>query len=391
MAVSRILTAFLIAGFALPASLSAATFEQSRTVVISASPTQNAYLAGTDVSVAAAVPGDVLAAGGTVRIVAPVAQDIMLAGGTVRVEEPIGGDARVVGGFVSVLAPVAGDLVLAGNTVVASSSARDIRAVGGTVRIRGGGGDVSVVGATVELSGVFAGDVRVVASDKLTLAEDTVIQGALSYDAPQQIDIPEGAVVGAVQYTGSSSFLPTAEQARTFAIAGAGVFFLVRILSVLIAAALLAGLFPLLTQRVTEYALTRTPGRFPLLVLLGFGVVVATPVLVAVLFLSFVGSAAGVLLLIAYLLMLILGYLYAGILAGGLIGQTARKGTGVSWRLALLGMLVFFLAGSIPFIGAVITLVLFLAAVGALSSVGFRSAFSRFLPERSSEDTITTT
>lgn len=382
-AVSRLCTAFLVAGLLAPAPLFAATIERARTLVVSAAPEGNMYLAGTDITVAAALPHDVLAAGGTITIAAPIAEDALLAGGTVRVEQSINGDARIAGGRVSVLAPVAGDLLVAGETVHIASTAKDTRVFGGTVRVAGGN-DVSILGATVELSGTFEGDVRVVASDRLTLADDTVITGTLSYDAPQQITVPASAKVPDIAYTGSSSFLPTAEQAQTFALAGAGIFFLVRIFSVLIAAALLAGLFPFFTQRVADFALAQTPGRFPLTILLGFGVFIATPVLLFILFLSFVGSSAAIVLLLAYLLLAVMSYLFAGILAGAALGRALFKRKVVSWRIALLGMLVFFLVGTVPAVGGIVTLLLFLAALGAIVSITFQFAFSRFLPTKDS-------
>lgn len=362
----------------LPGSLNAATFSTARTVVIAEPTPDNAYLAGTDVTVAAPLPSDVSALGGTLSIVAPVAGDALLLGGTIAVDRPIGGDLRAAGGRVIVTAPVAGDLALAGGMVVASSTALDTRIIGGTVSVSGSGGKAVIYGADVFLSGSFAGDVTVIASDSLALAEDTVINGTLSYDAPQEVAIPATATVtGGVTYTGASSYLPTVEQAKTFAIAGASVFFVVRILAVLIASALLAGLFPAFTQRVADRALTRSPGRFALLALLGFAVVFAAPVLIFILLVSFVGMAVAFLLLAAYVLLLMLGYLYAGILAGAALGRGLLKRERVTWKLALVGMLTLYLVGTVPVIGGIIASVLFLAATGSIVVIAHRAAFAR--------------
>ncbi len=103
--------------------------------------------------------------------------------------------------------------MLAGASVLASTTAADTHIVGGTVRMIGSGGDVTIYGADVYLSGDFAGSVTVAASDRVFISEGTYIHGELRYDAPQQVGIPAQAKVdGGVTYTGSSSFLPTNEE-----------------------------------------------------------------------------------------------------------------------------------------------------------------------------------
>jgi len=378
MASLRIFAVILLAAVVLPLTASAATFVSARTLVISESPLDNAYLAGTDVTVAAALPADVLAAGGTISIAAPVTGDATLAGGTIAVSRPVEGDLRAVGAQIIVSAPVTGDLTLAGGTVTASSTAADTRIVGGTVRVTGSGGKAVIYGAEVYLSGTFEGDVEVTASDRLTLLEGTIINGSLRYDAPQEALIPASAtILDGVTYTGASSYLPTIEQAKTFAIAGASVFLLVRILAVLIAAALLTGLFPVFAQEVADRALSRSPGRFALLVLLGFAVLFATPVFIFILLISFVGMGVAFLLLTAYLLLLMLGYLYAGVLAGAALGRGLMKREIVTWKLAILGMLVLYLVGIVPIIGGILTFILFLAATGTIVLLAHRFAFGK--------------
>lgn len=378
MACSRILAVILLAVVAFPAGLSAATFANARTLVISDTPEGNVYLAGTDITVAAPLPADVLAAGGTVTLAAPVEGDALLAGGTVLVERPVAGDLRAAGAQVVVNTTVAGDLALVGGTVTASTTASEVRVLGGTVRITGAGGSAFIYGADVYLSGHFMGDVEVTASDRVTLLEGTIIEGSLRYDAPQEALIPASAtILDGVTYTGASSYLPTVEQAKTFAIAGASVFLLVRIFAVLIAAALLVGLFPAFAQAVADRALARTPGRFALLTLLGFAIVFATPVFIFILLASFVGMGIAFLLLAAYLLLIMLGYLYAGVLAGAALGRGLMRREIVTWKLALLGMLVLYLIGIVPVVGGILTFILFLAATGTIVVLAHRFAFGR--------------
>ena len=373
----RLAVILLVLGL-VPTSVSAATLASARTLVISEAPLENLYLVGTDITITVPLPADILALGGTLTLSAPVTGDALLGGGSVSVGRAVEGDLRAIGGQIQITGPVSGDLLLAGGSVTASTTARDTRIIGGSVNLMGSGGPAVVYGADVVLSGEFAGDVEVVASDRLTLAEGTHIAGALKYDAPQQAGIADSALVdGGVTYTGASSYLPTVEQAKTFALAGASVLFITRIIAVLIAAALLAGLFPAFSQRVADKALARTSGRFALLALLGFGVAFAAPVLILILLVSFVGAGLALLLGAAYVLLLMLGYLYAGILAGAALSRGLMKRTQVTWKFALLGMLVLYLIGVIPVIGSLVTFVLFLVATGAIVSITFQFAFGR--------------
>lgn len=378
MAAIRLLAVLALAALFVPQAAFASTAISARTLVIYEPIAENTYLAGTDVTVAAPIGGDLVAAGGTLGMAAMVAGDATLAGGTVSVRRPVAGDLRIAGGQVTVEAPVSGDLLALGASITASSSAREVRLAGGQVHLEGAAGDVTIYGADVYLSGTIAGDVTVTASDKLSLADGTHITGTLRYNAPQQAGVPPGgAIDGGIEYTGSSPILPTNEEAKRFALAGAGVFFLVRVIAALVAAGLLAGLFPELTDRVAERTLGRSTRRFVLEALLGFGVIVAAPVLILLLLVSFVGIALAAIIAAGYVLLLLLSYLFAGILAGHALMRGVLKRTRITWRTAVLGMLALHLIGSIPWVGGIAVAVLTAASTGALVSIFYRFAFRR--------------
>ena len=205
-----------------------------------------------------------------------------------------------------------------------------------------------------------------------------IIHGVLKYNAPVQTDIPSDSHVdGGVNYIGSAAWLPTEKQAKTFATAGLWIFILVRITAALVATGLIAGLFPVFTDRVVEATLRRTPERFILLTLLGFAGFIATPVLILFLVASFVGIGIALILLAAYALFLLLSYVFAAVLAGAMVMYLIRKRTRVSWRVAVLGVLVLYIVGIIPYIGVVLKLVLCATAGGAVLALFYRFAFRR--------------
>lgn len=368
----------LLAVLLLPLGVQAAALASARTLVISEPLTENAYLAGTDISLAAPLAADLSAAGGTITVSAPVTGDALLAGGTVNIRKPILGDVRAVAGELLIDNTIGGDLVAAAGILTASTTAKDMRLAGGTIRLVGSGGDVSVYGADVYLSGTIRGDVSVTASDKLFVADNTRIEGTLKYNAPQAVALPASAVVvGGVTYVGSAAYLPTNEEAKRFAVAGAGVLLVVRVLTVLIAAGLVAGLFPRLADQVAERIMGGTMRRPILLALLGFAALVATPVFILILLASFVGIAVALLLAAGYALLLLLAYLYAGVLAGAALSRALFKRDRITWRTAVLGMLSLSLIGMLPTFGILVVAVLTFAAAGTLLAILYQFSFGR--------------
>ena len=370
--------ALLVVVLLLPLGGYAATLQADESVNVSISPAGNAYLAGTEVRVDAPLPGDLLAAAGQLHISASVLGDVLGVGGTVTVAAPITGDARVVGGRVHIDSDVGGELALFGGSIIVTGAVHEVRAAGGTVELRSGAtGPVDIYGGSVVLGGEFNGNVRVFASDHLSLAEGTIIHGTLDYNAPQEAGIPPSALIdGGTNYVGSSSFLPTAEEARTFAIAGLGIFFAVRLAAAMLAAGLIAGLFPVFARRVVEETLTRSIRHFVLRALLGLCVFVVTPFLLLLLVVSFVGIGIAALLGALYVLLLLLAYLYAAVLVGSAVMRTVMKRQDVTWKGAVLGMGILGIIGLAPFLGFVIAFILSSAALGSMLVIFYRFAFA---------------
>lgn len=363
----------------LPAVSFASTITTGRTLVLSEPTPGNAYLAGTDITIAAPQSGDVLALGATVVVSAPVTGDVMALGGTVGIHKPVTGDVRVVAASLQVDAPISGDFVAAANELHASTTAKDTHLAGGTVELIGSStGAVNIYASDITLTGDYQGDVTLNASNSITLGPGTHIHGALNYNAPQQLTLPDGVRVdGGVHYTGSSSFLPTNQQAQTFAVAGASILFLVHLLAVLVLAGIIAGLFPKFTELVAERSLEPSSYRFVLLTLLGFALLVATPVLILILLLSFVGIGVALFLIPLYLLFFMLAYVYAGILTGTLLARTLLKRSIITWKEGVVGMLVFYLIGIVPTLGPLLKAVLIMVAGGTIASIAFTFTFRR--------------
>ena len=371
-----LLTPFLLATLLSTRPAAAATdTEASSTVPV------NTYVARSQVNITNALPADLVAAGGTVNVSAPVNGEVLAAGGTVSVTGNATGDVRVVGGKVTVLGTVGGDVAAAGATVQIRAKARNVYAAGGSVDVQGSSGNVTIYGANVFLSGDYAGDVSIIASNRLTLGDNTHIHGSLTYRAPEALATPPGTVIdGGVRYTGSSAYIPTYQQAQRYALIGLLVFFAVRVLAGIIVAGLLVGLFPAFSERVVNRIVTNDVGRAVKLLLIGLAITVLTPVLCLFLLISFVGAGLAFLLIILYVLLAILAYAFAGILLGGLLRYTLlyrlRGQRDLIWQDAVLGTICIHILNLVPYVGLVLVVLLSLAAAGTLAYSAYVAAFA---------------
>jgi len=354
-----------------------AVFDAGRTLVVASSSPGNAYFAGASVVETASVAGDLSALGGSVIAAGPVAGDVLLLAGSASARGTVAGDLRALGGTISAESRVTGDAVLLGYSVRATEhigGSALIAAVDATL-VDGAGGPVTVYGNEVELGGTFGGNVRVVATGHVTLDPGTAIAGKLIYESPEPAAIPASAsIAGGVEYT-NASYLPDAGTSRTLALVSVGFFLFVRILGALILAGLLAGLFPRFAELVVERAYAGRARSVLLTTLLGFGILVATPVLIILLALTFVGLGLALLLGILYALLVLLAFLYAGILLGSSFARRVSGRTIVLWRDGVLGMLSLSLIALVPFIGVAVALILAIFTAGALLQLFFRFAF----------------
>lgn len=354
-----------------------ASFVAARSLLVASSSPGNSYAAGVSVVLTAPVAGDFSAFGGSVVTASKVSGDELLVAGSVNTRAKIAGDLRAIGGSISIGESVAGDLVALGVSV------DDLGRVAGSVFIvaanatiaNGASGPVTIYGNNVALSGAFAGDVDIVASGRITLSASTTIKGKLSYEAPEKAMIPDSVIVSeGVTYT-NASYLPNIGTSRILALVSIGFFLFARILGALILAGLLAGLFPRLAESIVERAHAERTRSILLTMLLGFAILVAAPVLIILLALTFVGIGLALLLLVMYFLLVLLALLYAGILLGGMFARHFAKRYIVLWRDGVLGMLALSLIALAPAIGPFVVLFLTIFSAGALLLIFFNFAF----------------
>lgn len=342
---------------------------------------ENTYTAASQVTIAKPLPADLITAGASVTVNAPIDGDVLAAGGTVTVAKGAGGDVRVAGARVDVSGPVGGDIAAAGGAVRIRSAAQNIYAAAASVDVAGSSsGDVTLYGANVMLSGDYAGNVSIVASNNLTIADNTHIHGVLKYSAPEKLVASEGTVIdGGAKYTGAYAYVPTSEQAHQYALVGTGIFFAVRILAGMIVAGLIAGLFPLIAEDIASMALTRNPYATVKHFGIGLALAVLTPVLCLMLLISFVGAGLAFLLIVLYALLVLLAYAFCGITLGVLLRRTLlyriRGVRDFTWKDAALGTVCLHVVGLVPYLGTFGMLALMLVCAGTVALFAYDKSF----------------
>jgi cytoskeletal protein CcmA (bactofilin family) len=317
--------------------------------------TGDLFAAGGNVFLGSAVAADVLTAGGNVTILSDVQDDVRAVGGTVTVGGAVSGDVAAVAGQTSLTGEgIAGDVLWAGGALTVNAP------VDGTLRLAGG---------EVYINAPVAGDVHF-RGEQLTLGSGARIEGDLSYRAPQEATIQEGAAVnGEITYEERPSVQPGRADLAAGLAVFASVAFLMGILMRL-TGALVLGLgarpFALDLARVVRERPWASLGK-------GFVALVITPVLGALLLATIVGVPLGILTFVGYAVALIAAALLSPVLLGSLLHAWRRGGEErVSWATILLGVLIFILLTLIPIIGWIIELILLLMVLGGLCTIKWR-------------------
>ncbi|MEX2551718.1 MAG: polymer-forming cytoskeletal protein [Actinomycetota bacterium] len=332
------------------------------------------YVAGANVVISGNVSGEVLAAGQDVTLSGSTGGSFLAAAEQVTLSGKVGGTARLMGREITIEGEVDGDLMGAGQTVEITSGGsvdRDLLVGAQELTVAGNiGGDIRAGVSTMTISGTVNGDVNADVDD-LSLEAGATINGDLTYTSANTADIdPEATVTGRIvrRVRADSSNLGDPENLvvgllRT--IAGA-------LILGLVAMWLLPGLLP-----STSIALRRSP-----LLSLGVGVAALIVIPVVAIFLlvvtAFLGAGMSVplLLMVVYAFLLLLSKVIVAFTIGALIlrlGRDERRpGRGRMFFALIIGVVVLAALSLIPYVGAVINLLVVLFAMGAAVVAFFR-------------------
>lgn len=361
----RILSSLLIATLlAVPA---ARADEDRPSALVVRTMGSDTFVAGEAPRVAQAVKGDLVATGGDLRIAAPVAGDVIAAGGAVSLEAPAAQDLYAAGCRMNLASEIARNARVVGCSVSLGPQARiggNASFAAGRVEVLGGvGGYLQAASGNVLIDGAVGGDVDV-AAGALELGPRARIGGKLRYRGGEPLkQDPAAQVQGGVERLEMPRH-KDGERAdgRAAGRAALGIW----TLGLMVLAAVLVAAFPGISARVTDEARS----RFGWSLLAGFLALVAIPAAAVVLLATVIGIPLGLLALLDYFALLLVGYVAAGAALGDAVLKrwlTARA-TQRGWRalFAALGVLAIGLAALIPWLGALVAFLALLAGMGAM-------------------------
>lgn len=306
------------------------------------------FIAGSTIDIAGTVDGDVFCAGQNITVSGTVRGDVICAGQNVDIEGVIEGDVRVAAQVVNVSAQVAGSATLAAQTaqlkkdsalqrdvVIGAENATLDGTIGRDVTL---GADVASVGGTIGRD--FDGDVV-----SLKLGRGADIGGNVSYVSDKNAERASGATIGG-KLSRTTPEQAGREQSSGFGVAGA-IYIIISLLLVSLAIVLLA-------PRTVHVISQQGTARLGVSALAGFATLVLLPVLAIILMISIIGLPLGLVVLLAWVVLMVI----SGPLAGYLLGRTILRNTSNN-RVAYMaaGSLILLTLYIVPILGFVTLLV----------------------------------
>ncbi|MBW7849287.1 MAG: polymer-forming cytoskeletal protein [Rhodospirillales bacterium] len=307
------------------------------------------FAAGADVQFDGASGDHLFAAGGHVGFRGVAARDVIAAGGSVILAGTVADDALLAGGAVRLTKDAA-----VGDAVVAAG--REINLDG---RV---GGDAWAAGRSVIIAGEIAGDLHVEA-ERIVIAPAARIGGNLVYRSDREATIASGAaIVGEVQHL--------RRETRYGRWPGA-VARWTAVLAVFLGAAGLAAVLQGALPRLMATG-AATVAIHPWASLgIGFAVLVASPVAVALLAGTVIGIPVALVVLGAYFTILVpavvvFGY-WLGAAIGRLLGRPARERRWLArFAWTSVGLAILAAIALVPWVGGAALLIALLFGLGAL-------------------------
>lgn len=313
-----------------------------------------------------------LALAGTVSAAAMPGNASFLFGGDVDISQPVEGTVHAAGGNVTVSAPVNGSLWVAGGNVRLDSAAAvsgDASIAGGDVAIDGSiKGDLKAAGGQVRINGPVAGDASI-AAGTLELGPGARIDGKLTFRGRELHRDPAAQVVGGVeQHHPSAARWRTHERTATERFLHGWIW----VAGLMVLAALIAAALPDASNRMAR-ELRERPWITPLL---GFVALTSIPIAAVLLMITIIGIPLGVLAIIGYIALLLIGYTWLAVVVGGMLLDRVKPETAArtAWRVgaAVLAMLALAVLVRVPYVGGFIRLAALVVGVGMIAAAVFR-------------------
>jgi cytoskeletal protein CcmA (bactofilin family) len=360
----RALIGLAIALLLVPFMAYAAEFkpsETSSTVTKNENPT-NLYIGGQTVNVDGDVKKDLVAGGNTINVNGNVESSIIAGGYSVNLNGNVGDNVRVAGNTIVVKGRVDGDITAVGKTLSIEKGAviaGDVMIAGSSLTMNGTiEGDLYFGGSKAVVNGEVKGEIKTTLN-KLTLGNDAVVGGKLTYWSPNEANIAnEGNVKGGVEFHKETRNVNGFQNFWIFTS-------IVKSIGLFIILLLIVWLMPRFARNFTSETYRNLwPnlgwGAFTLFVI---------PIIAVLLLITFFGIPLAFVLGLIYLLVLITAGVLVPLVLGSLLWKLINRGDKyeVDWKVVLLGVVATFVLQFIPVLGWLTLFVFFLFALGEVT------------------------
>lgn len=301
------------------------------------------FVAGNNVEVNGTVKGDVFCAGQNIIINANVDGDVICAGMNVEIGGVVMGDVRAAGQVVTLTGKVERNATLAGSSIRVDDGATiggDLQSAGDATTINGVvGRDIDAAGSMITLSGMIGRDVQAT-TDNLRLSSGAKVNGSITYYSHNSIDKSGDAAVNGAIARKEPKTAPREQTTNPLP----GMLF--SLLALLTLAFVLLAIFPRKLEEVTNLALTK-PG---MTALIGLAACIGVPAIIIVSFMTIIGALLGVVLLLAWIVVMLI----SGVLTSYYIGRLVLMRSAQHPFVAmLLGAIIFSALLIIPIVNVI--------------------------------------
>ncbi len=337
------------------------------------------FVAGQNLVVEGTVRGDLIAAANTARIPGHVQGNLLLMAQSAEIPGRVDGSVRVAARTATISGQVGRNLdVAAQNAMVASGSrvGRDVHAAGRTVTLEGQvAGPAFVSANTATANATIGGDLRF-DGNTIKLGPETRVQGDLLVRSTRPADIAQGAVVAGVTRSLPAGARHPAAAAGFFARLGRNLLFA---LALFAAGAVGLALAPRYLRTASDM-LRERPGWSALW---GFILLIVVPFAAALLFFTLIGIPLGIAALGVWGLALLFCSIPVALFLGRQAAMWIRQGAAFSPYASLaIGLLLLAIAGTIPFLGGLVRLLVVVFGLGMFALAAARYAGQAAGPAR---------
>lgn len=370
MFMKRFLAVFVVGVFlALPLTAFAAGYVQSSIILPAGSVIDDNFVrAGQTVEINGDVRGDLIIAGQTIIVNGAVGGDVLAAGETVEIHGPVSGNVRVAASTVTVDAVVGKNVTIFANTATITSKAAvgwSMQAFGASLDLSGVvTGNLNYYGSAATVRGNVNGNAKFVLGDQgaLRLTATSKLAKDLDYHSNREAAIDTGATVsGTVRMIRPA---PHESPWRSYAGSLLSLWRLVNLFGLLVVGLVILSLLPKSTARITK-RMAEQAGRS-----IGWGVIVlvATPILVGLLFFTLIGFPLGLLLLALFVVVLYISQIFVGMWLGQwVLGRLAPKRKFAPLWSLIVGVVLLTILRLIPFLGWLVGLIGILWTLGSMT------------------------